>query len=72
MSWAAGKAVAQNPSSYNTVVYELVRNAWNKGSIKNQLLWPNLAPATNYVIPDMMGLPNSQFTSPGFLYMNNP
>jgi len=72
MSWAAGKAVAQNPSSYNTVVYELVRNAWNKSCVKNQLLWPNLAPATNYVVPAMMGLPNSQFTSPDFLYMDNP
>ena len=46
--------------------------SWESGDEKVRRLWPNNAPADNFAVPDMFFDPDTQFTAPGFLYMEDP
>lgn len=70
-SWDAGWDIAGG-ASYEATVTALVTDIWDEADDKNQKLWPNTNIADNYVVPNSFHDPDHQFTSPGFLYMNNP
>ena len=46
--------------------------SWESGDRKIRNLWPNNAPADNFVVPECYFDPNTQFTAPGFLYLEDP
>lgn len=70
-SWDAGWDIADG-DPYNTTVTALVADIWDDADDKNQKLWPNTSAANNHVAPNSFYDPDTQFTSPGFLYMSNP
>jgi hypothetical protein len=73
-SWDAGWAVGGG-ADYGNAASNLVVDIWDehKNDDKNQKLWPNHAPADNYVAPPFFfGEQDVRFTSPGFLYMTTP
>lgn len=72
ISWAAGEAIANNPAVYHVAVSNMVRNAWGISDEKTQMVWPNFAPADNFLHPNLVRPWNNTFTSSGFLYMINP
>jgi len=75
-SWNAGWALGGGAGSYDSTVVNLVADIWDDDGgpdyDKNMKLWPNTAICDNYVSP--LGSVNylQQFTSPRFLYTNNP
>ena len=70
-SWDAGWNIAGG-SAYGSTVSNLVVDVWDEADDKNQKLWPNLPNADNYVVPSSYWDEDTQFTSPGYLYLMNP
>ena len=50
----------------------MLKDIWNESDAKNRRLWPNSAPVDNFIAPSLWRNPDTEFTSPGFLYMENP
>ena len=72
-SWLAGEFFARNMLSLDQCAEAIAQASWaDSGGDKVRKLWPNLAPADNFVEPDSFWNPNTQFTAPGFLYMEDP
>lgn len=70
-SWDAGWAVGGG-ADYDSTASALVRSVFDKSDDKNRKLWPNSDVADNYVVFQYFSDPDTQFTSPGYLYMTNP
>ena len=58
--------------SYEDTVDTLVTELWSDEDDKVSRLWPNSSLPDNYVSPDEFNDSERQFTSPGFLFMQNP
>ncbi len=72
-SWLAGVFFAEGMITLDGCAELIAEASWSdSGGEKVRKLWPNLAPADNFVTPDCFWDPNTQFTAPGFLYMENP
>lgn len=74
-SWSAGWALGGGSGAYDTTVAALVADIWDDDddpNQKNMKLWPNPSSCDNFVTPSGIGNFETQFTSPGFLYMTNP
>ena len=70
-SWQAGQAVASG-ADYTATVRNMLKDIWDESDAKNRRLWPNSAPVDNFIAPSLWRNPDTEFTSPGFLYMENP
>lgn len=73
-SWNAGWAVGGG-ADYNAVVGNMVKDIWDEADEKNRLFWPNTESASNHVDEqtwEIYSLPDYLFTSPGFVYMEDP
>jgi hypothetical protein len=71
LSWDAGEQVAFGGDYTNTVA-ALVRDIFYKADVKNQRLWPNPNALDNHVARTNFNNADIQFTSPGFIEMQNP
>ena len=72
-SWLAGEFYAEGGLTLDECAEIIADASWtDSGSEKVRKLWPNLAPADNFVPPTRYLNPNTQFTAPGFLYMEDP
>ena len=72
-SWFAGESFAEGLLTLDECAEIIATASWtDSGSEKVRKLWPNLAPADNFVQPALYFNPNTQFTAPGFLYMEDP
>ena len=70
MSWEAGVNVAKGQSLF-CAISNLVYSTWGPDE-KVIRLWPNSLKPTNYTTPSSFGDPDFQFTSPGFLFLQDP
>ncbi|MBX7157005.1 MAG: hypothetical protein K1X66_01270 [Verrucomicrobiae bacterium] len=70
-SWDSGWAVAEG-ANYATTAQALVKDIFDEADIKNQKIWPNLSPVSNYVPHNAILNVNKEFCSPGFTEMENP
>ena len=69
-SWEAGVNVANGQSLFSAIS-NLVYSTWGPDE-KVIRLWPNYLTPSNYTNPSAFGDPDFQFTSPGFLYLQDP
>ena len=71
-SWLAGEFYAEGLMTLDQCSEVMSETSWESGDEKVRRLWPNNAPADNFAVPDMFFDPDTQFTAPGFLYMEDP
>ena len=71
-SWGCGEALACGTMTLDGCAARIGQLSWESGDQKIRKLWPNDAPADNFVVPNLFFNPNTQFTAPGFLYMEDP
>ena len=70
MSWDAGVNVAKGQSLLGAIS-NLVYSTWGPDE-KVIRLWPNSQKPSNYTTPSSFDDPDLQFTSPGFLFLQDP
>ena len=70
-SWNSGVDVARGEPIMPALT-NLVETCLREADEKTSRLWPNPASADNYETPDFFFDPNSQFTSPGHLFLESP
>lgn len=71
-SWRCGEALAAGTMTLDGCASRIGQLSWDSGDQKVRRLWPNLDSADNFVSPSCYYNPNTQFTAPGFLYMEDP
>lgn len=71
-SWEYGVDLANGTTTLSACASAIGTYSWLEGDEKVQRLWPNRAPADNFVEPNGFVNPNTQFTVPGFLRMSEP
>ena len=67
---AAGVGIANGAPALPTLT-NLVQTIRNMSGEKGPRLWPNFAKPDNYYHPMLLN-PDTQFCSPGYLFMTNP
>ena len=70
MSWQAGLDVAHGTPVFGAIS-NLSYSTWGSDE-KVSRLWPNCLEPTNYAQSSSFGDPDFQFTSPGFLFLQDP
>ena len=71
-SWRCGEALAAGTMTLDGCASRIGQLSWDSGDQKVRRLWPNLDSADNFVSPSCYYNQNTQFTAPGFLYMEDP